>query len=158
MFDLALFQPAIAQNTGSIIRLCANTGARLHLIHPMCFGWDDKKLIRAGLDYHEFAEVKHHEHWAAFYEWTQGRKIWAMTTRGERSLFEASFSTDDILLFGSESSGLSEEVHGIIPHAQKLKLPMVKESRSLNLSNAASVVLYEAIRQQNMPLILPSRL
>lgn len=156
MFDVALFQPNIAQNTGNIIRLCANTGARLHLIHPMNFAWDDKKLRRAGLDYHEFTQVTHHESWASFYAWSSGRRILALTTKATQSAFAAKFHLDDILLFGNETSGLSAEVHSIIAHEHKFKLPMVKESRSLNLSNAAAIVLYEAIRQQNPPLILPS--
>lgn len=156
MFDVALFQPNIAQNTGNIIRLCANTGARLHLIHPMSFAWDDKKLRRAGLDYHEFAEVKHHESWAAFFAWSSGRRILALTTKATQSAFAAQFQSGDILLFGSETSGLSQEVHDLIPSEHKFKLPMVKESRSLNLSNAVAIVLYEAIRQQNPPLILPN--
>ena len=126
MQHIALYQPQIAPNTGNIIRLCANTGAVLHLIHPLGFAWDDRRLRRAGLDYAEFADIRHHDDWAAFTADIAGRNVWALTTKGTRSLYDASI--------GAENT-------------QKIRLPMRPTSRSLNLSNAVAVVLYEAIRQ-----------
>lgn len=156
MFEIALFNPCIPQNTGNIIRLCANTGAKLHLIYPMAFTWDDKKLKRSGLDYHEFAEVQHHQNWSAFYSAMNDKNIWALTTKGEKSAYSVSFQKGDVLLFGSESSGLSPEVHQTLSSEQKIKLPMQMQSRSLNLSNSVAIILYEAIRQniQSETLIL----
>ena len=147
MQHIALYQPQIAPNTGNIIRLCANTGAVLHLIHPLGFTWDDRRLRRAGLDYAEFAAIRHHDDWAAFAQEIAGRPLWALTTKGERSLFDATLGADDVLLFGSETSGLPPFVHKSLAATQKIRLPMQPSSRSLNLSNAVAVVLYEAIRQ-----------
>jgi trmH family group 2 RNA methyltransferase len=147
MQHIALYQPQIAPNTGNIIRLCANTGAVLHLIHPLGFTWDDRRLRRAGLDYAEFAAIRHHDDWAAFAQEIAGRPLWALTTKGERSLFDATIGADDVLLFGSETSGLPPFVHKSLAATQKIRLPMQPSSRSLNLSNAVAVVLYEAIRQ-----------
>ena len=147
MQHIALYQPQIAPNTGNIIRLCANTGAVLHLIHPLGFTWDDRRLRRAGLDYAEFAAIRHHDDWAAFAQEIAGRPLWALTTKGERSLFDATIGADDVLLFGSETSGLPPFVHKSLAATQKIRLPMQPSSRSLNLSNAVTVVLYEAIRQ-----------
>ena len=147
MQHIALYQPQIAPNTGNIIRLCANTGAVLHLIHPLGFAWDDRRLRRAGLDYAEFADIRHHDDWAAFTADIAGRNIWALTTKGTRSLYDASIGAEDVLLFGSETAGLPENIHAALDPAQKLRLPMQETSRSLNLSNAVAVVLYEAIRQ-----------
>ena len=147
MQHIALYQPQIAPNTGNIIRLCANTGAALHLIHPLGFTWDDRRLRRAGLDYAEFAAIRHHDDWAAFAQEIAGRPLWALTTKGERSLFDATIGADDVLLFGSETSGLPPFVHESLAPSQKIRLPMQPSSRSLNLSNAVAVVLYEAIRQ-----------
>lgn len=147
MQHIALYQPQIAPNTGNIIRLCANTGAVLHLIHPLGFTWDDRRLRRAGLDYAEFAAIRHHDDWAAFVAAIAGRQLWALTTKGERSLFDATIGADDVLLFGSETSGLPPEIHAALAAPQKICLPMQPCSRSLNLSNAVAVVLYEAIRQ-----------
>lgn len=147
MFDIVLYSPRIPQNTGNIIRLCANTGASLHLIHPLGFAWEDKQLRRSGLDYHEFARVHHHADWATFLEAMPDRRIWALTTRATRSLYSAAFGSGDVLLFGNETSGLPEEIHRYCG-ARRLRLPMQAESRSLNLSNSVAVVLYEAIRQQ----------
>ena len=147
MQHIALYQPQIAPNTGNIIRLCANTGAALHLIHPLGFTWDDRRLRRAGLDYVEFADIQHHDDWAAFLKAVAGRNIWALTTKGERSLYDATIGADDVLLFGSETAGLPPFVHAALESRQKIRLPMQLTSRSLNLSNAAAVVLYEAIRQ-----------
>lgn len=147
MQHIALYQPQIAPNTGNIIRLCANTGAVLHLIHPLGFTWDDRRLRRAGLDYAEFAAIRHHDDWAAFAQEIAGRPLWALTTKGERGLFDAAIGADDVLLFGSETSGLPPFVHKSLAATQKIRLPMQPSSRSLNLSNAVAVVLYEAIRQ-----------
>lgn len=147
MTDIALFSPLIPQNTGNIIRLCANTGAGLHLVHPLGFVWDDRRLRRSGLDYHEHSRVIHHADWQAFLNAMAGRRIWAITTRGTRSVFDADFKNDDILLFGNESSGLPDYVHAYCD-GHRLRLPMQAESRSLNLANSAAVCLYEAIRRQ----------
>ena len=147
MQHIALYQPQIAPNTGNIIRLCANTGAVLHLIHPLGFTWDDRRLRRAGLDYAEFAAIRHHDDWAAFAQEIAGRPLWALTTKGERSLFDAAIGADDVLLFGSETSGLPPFVHKSLAATQKIRLPMQPSSSSLNLSNAVAVVLSEAIRQ-----------
>lgn len=151
MVHIALFQPQIPPNTGNIIRLCANTGAQLHIIHPTGFGWDDKRLRRAGLDYAEFASVQHYDNWSAFAAAMMGKTIWALTTHGKRSVFNATFGADDVLLFGSETAGLTEEIHLMIASSQKLRLPMQAGSRSLNLSNSVAIVLYEALRQSGLP-------
>lgn len=152
---IALFQPQIPPNTGNIIRLCANTGAQLHIIHPTAFGWDDKRLRRAGLDYAEFADVQHHQDWQAFAAYVASAlpqsRIWALTTRGTNNVFSASFAKDDVLLFGSETAGLSAEIHQALTAEQKLRLPMQAQSRSLNLSNSVAIVLYEALRQTGLP-------
>ena len=147
MQHIALYQPQIAPNTGNIIRLCANTGAVLHLIHPLGFAWDDRRLRRAGLDYAEFADIQHHDDWPAFRAAVAGRNIWALTTKGERSLYDATIGANDVLLFGSETAGSPPFVHAALESQQKIRLPMQPTSRSLNLSNAVAVVLYEAIRQ-----------
>lgn len=144
---IALFQPQIPPNTGNIIRLCANTGTQLHLIHPLGFIWDDKRLRRAGMDYQEFAEIIHHHSWQAFQQATAQHNIWAITTRGEQSLYNVHISANDVLLFGSETAGLPPSIHAELNSRQKLRLPMCQKSRSMNLSNAVAVVLYEAIRQ-----------
>lgn len=147
MTDIALYSPLIPQNTGNIIRLCANTGAGLHLIHPLGFVWDDRRLRRSGLDYHEHSRVTHHPDWQAFLTAVPGRRILALTTRADRSLYSETLRADDILLFGNESHGLPEHIH---QHCggNRLRLPMQPHSRSLNLANTAAVCLYEAIRQQ----------
>lgn len=149
---VALFHPQIPPNTGNIIRLCANTGVKLHIIHPTGFVWDDKRLRRAGLDYAEFAEITHHENWPDFARYFPKEScIWALTTRGKRCVYDAAFSPNDVLLFGSETSGLTEEVHAEIAPEHKLRLPMQACSRSLNLSNSVAIVLYEALRQTGLP-------
>lgn len=148
---IALFHPQIPANTGNIIRLCANTGAELHLIHPLGFVWDDKRLRRAGMDYEEFADVKHHDNWADFASAVAGHKIWALTTKGHQSAYEAHFGADDVLLFGSETAGLEPYVHAAIPAEQQLRIPMQAGSRCLNLSNSVAVMLYEALRQSGLP-------
>lgn len=147
MTDIALYSPLIPQNTGNIIRLCANTGAHLHLIHPLGFVWDDRRLKRSGLDYHEYTRVIHHPDWQHFLTATAGRRLLAFTTRARRSLYDETFRADDILLFGNESAGLPEHIHHHCGD-NRLRLPMCAHSRSLNLANSAAVALYESIRQQ----------
>ncbi|MDT0603780.1 tRNA (uridine(34)/cytosine(34)/5-carboxymethylaminomethyluridine(34)-2'-O)-methyltransferase TrmL [Thalassotalea castellviae] len=147
MLDVVLFQPQIPPNTGNIIRLCANTGFRLHLIEPLGFDFDDKKLRRAGLDYHEFAATKRHKNFAAFVESEQPKRILAITTKATNYYGDVKFTSGDYLLFGSETAGLPEDVRQQIPDQDKIRIPMIKDSRSMNLSNATSVIIYEAWRQ-----------
>ncbi len=147
MLHVVLYQPEIPPNTGNIIRLCANTGSRLHLIEPLGFELDDKRLRRAGLDYHEFAELQVHNTLDEFVEKQQPRQIYACTTRGTRNYSEASYQSGDALLFGPETRGLPQELLDTMADEQLLRLPMQPQSRSLNLSNAAAVFVYEAWRQ-----------
>ncbi len=147
MLDVVLFEPKIPQNTGAIIRLCANSGFRLHLIEPLAFSFDDAKLRRAGLDYHEFASVKHHASFNAFVEQEQPKRIFAVTTKANNYYAQVKYQLGDYLLFGSETQGLPDVVRAQIPAAQKIRIPMLKNSRSMNLSNAVSVMVYEAWRQ-----------
>ncbi|MCX7185227.1 MAG: tRNA (uridine(34)/cytosine(34)/5-carboxymethylaminomethyluridine(34)-2'-O)-methyltransferase TrmL [Nitrosospira sp.] len=147
MFDVILFQPEIPPNTGNIIRLCANTGTRLHLIKPLGFTLEDKQLLRAGLDYHEFASITVHETWADCARSPQGRRIFAVSTKGTQRYNLASYATDDAFLFGAESCGLPAELLESFPGDRRICVPMVAGSRSLNLSNTVAVVLYEAWRQ-----------
>lgn len=146
--DIALFEPEIPPNTGNIMRLCANTGARLHLIEPLGFDLDEKKLRRAGLDYRDQAHVTRHADFSHFLEHTAGRRLLALSTRGASRYSDMLFRDDDILLFGPETRGLPETILASLPEAQRLRIPMQADSRSLNLSNAAAIVLYEALRQQ----------
>lgn len=147
MLDVVLFQPQIPPNTGNIIRLCANTGFKLHLIEPLGFDLDDKKLKRAGLDYHEFAAIKRHKNFADFVNTEQPHRILAITTKATNYYGDVSFTKGDYLLFGSETAGLTEEVRQQIPDEDKIRIPMIAGSRSMNLSNATSVIIYEAWRQ-----------
>jgi len=147
MFHVVLFQPEIPPNTGNIIRLCANTGSRLHLIEPLGFDMDDRKLRRAGLDYREWASVSVHESLDAFRRRARPARIWALSTRGRRCYSEVSYQAGDALLFGPETRGLPDTLLKQVGGAQVLRLPMVEQSRSLNLSNAVSVLVYEAWRQ-----------
>jgi tRNA (cytidine/uridine-2'-O-)-methyltransferase len=151
MLDVVLFQPQIPPNTGNIIRLCANSGFRLHLIEPLGFDLDDKKLRRAGLDYHEFAAIQRHENFNAFLEKEQPKRVLAITTKTNNFYGDISFAAGDYLLFGSETAGLPEEVRAQIPDENKLRIPMLKESRSMNLSNATAVIVYDAWRQLGFP-------
>jgi tRNA (cytidine/uridine-2'-O-)-methyltransferase len=144
MIQIALYQPEIPQNTGNIIRLCANTGARLHLIHPLGFGWDDKKLRRAGLDYHEFAHIHHYPNWEDFLEQNKTCRIFSCTTHATQGYHEVTFQEDDILLFGPETKGLPESIRR---QYNPIRIPMKAQSRSLNLSNSVAVICYEAWRQ-----------
>ncbi|MFG6668185.1 tRNA (cytidine(34)-2'-O)-methyltransferase [Halomonas sp. HNIBRBA4712] len=148
MFDVALFEPRMAPNTGNIMRLVANNGCRLHLIEPLGFDLEEKKLRRAGLDYRDLANVTRHRDFAAFLEAMGERRLWAITTKGTRAHSEATFAPGDVLLFGSETGGLSSEAHAAIADSRKLRIPMQPNNRSLNLSNAVAVVSYEAWRQQ----------
>lgn len=147
MFSLILFEPEIPPNTGNIIRLCANTGAQLHLIEPLGFDLDDKKLRRAGLDYREFAEVATHASLEACLEALAHPRVFALSTRGSVSHDQPDYKSGDAFLFGPETRGLTQEVLDALPAEQRLRLPMRKSSRSLNLSNSAAVVVYEAWRQ-----------
>lgn len=147
MLHVALYQPEIPQNTGNIIRLCANTGARLHLIEPLGFVWDDKRLKRAGLDYHELASIERHPTWKAFEQATAGRRVFAFSSKAERLYTEVQFADEDCLLFGPETRGLPAAIREQIGPERCLKLPMVTPARSLNLANAVAVALYEAWRQ-----------
>jgi tRNA (cytidine/uridine-2'-O-)-methyltransferase len=148
LIAVALFEPEIPPNTGNIIRLCANTGTQLHMIRPLGFELDDKRLRRAGLDYHEWANVRTHDNFAEFLQATPHRRLWAITTRGKTAYTAADFDSEDILLFGPETRGLPKELLDAIPVDQHLRIPMLATSRSMNLSNAVSVVVYEAWRQQ----------
>ncbi|WP_116474852.1 tRNA (uridine(34)/cytosine(34)/5-carboxymethylaminomethyluridine(34)-2'-O)-methyltransferase TrmL [Zobellella maritima] len=146
MLHIVLYQPEIPPNTGNIIRLCANTGFQLHLIEPLGFDWDDKRLRRAGLDYHEFAHIIRHASLDACLEKLTGR-VYACTTKGTRAHSDARFAAGDVLLFGPESRGLPSEVITALPPEQRLRIPMLASSRSMNLSNAVSVFVYESWRQ-----------
>jgi tRNA (cytidine/uridine-2'-O-)-methyltransferase len=150
MFNIVLVQPEIPPNTGNVIRLAANTGCRLHLIEPLGFSMDDKHMRRAGLDYHEYAELKRHANWQAFTDTEQpdSARLFAMTTRGSRNLYEVSFMPGDWLVFGSETKGLDASLRESFAPAQRLRLPMQADQRSLNLSNAVAVAVFEAWRQQ----------
>jgi len=149
MIDVALYQPEIPPNTGNIIRLCANTGAGLHLIHPLGFRMDDASLRRAGLDYHEYARVEQHDSLAALLAARPQSRCFAFTTRGEHRHDHWTFEDGDIFLFGPESRGLPEDVLKLIPRERWLRLPMRPGNRSLNLSNAVAVAVYEAWRQRD---------
>lgn len=147
MLHIVLFEPEIPPNTGNIIRLCANTGVQLHLIEPLGFHMEHQQLRRAGLDYHEFAKVKTHASWEAFMHEVQPARVWAMSTKASRNMFDASFAPGDALVFGPESRGLPMDLLQSLPQDHWLRLPMQPDSRSLNLSNAVAVCVYEAWRQ-----------
>jgi tRNA (cytidine/uridine-2'-O-)-methyltransferase len=144
---VVLFQPEIPPNTGNVIRLCANTGAALHLIRPLGFDLDDRKLRRAGLDYHEFARVAVHDDLDAFLAAVSPRRLFAVSTRGRARYDRVAYADDDALLFGPETRGLPQEVLDALPEEQRLRLPMRPGNRSLNLSNAVAVIVFEAWRQ-----------
>ncbi|HWX64988.1 MAG TPA: tRNA (uridine(34)/cytosine(34)/5-carboxymethylaminomethyluridine(34)-2'-O)-methyltransferase TrmL [Rhodanobacter sp.] len=147
MLQVILFRPEIPPNTGNVIRLCANTGAALHLIRPLGFELDDTRLRRAGLDYHEYASVAVHDDLASCLAVIGTPRVFAFTTRGQVAHVDARFADGDALLFGCETAGLPAEVLETIPPAQRLRLPMCADSRSLNLSNTVAVAVYEAWRQ-----------
>lgn len=150
MFHIVLVAPEIPPNTGNVIRLSANTGCELHLIEPLGFSMDDKPLRRAGLDYHEYATVRRHADWTTFLNDSQAdtTRIFASTTRAERSAYDVAFQPGDWLVFGSETQGLPDAVRAQIPAPQQIRLPMRPGQRSMNLSNAVAVVVFEAWRQQ----------
>ncbi len=146
-FHVVLFEPEIPPNTGNVIRLCANTGATLHLIEPLGFRLEDRLLRRAGLDYHEWVTLNVHRDFATFRQVAAPRRIWAFSTRADRLYTEARYEPGDALLFGPESRGLPEEVLTSLPPEQRLRLPMRPDNRSLNLSNSVAVAMFEAWRQ-----------
>lgn len=153
MFDVVLFQPEIPPNTGNAIRLCANTGARLHLVEPLGFAMDDKQLRRAGLDYHEYASVRVHADLDAAIAHLRGvhgdaMRVFALSTRGTTRFDAPRYREGDVFLFGPETRGLPGELLDALPEAQRLRLPMRPQVRSLNLSNAIAVMVFEAWRQQ----------
>jgi tRNA (cytidine/uridine-2'-O-)-methyltransferase len=148
MFDLILYQPEIPPNTGNIIRLCANTGARLHLIEPLGFEMDEPRLKRAGLDYREFAEVAVYASLDGCLESLQKPRVFALSTRGTTHYADGRYEPGDAFLFGPETRGLPQAILDALPPGQRLRLPMQAGSRSLNLSNSAAVLIYEAWRQQ----------
>ena len=147
MLDVILYQPEIPPNTGNIIRLCANTGSRLHLVRPLGFILEDKQLLRAGLDYHEFASIMVHASWAECAGHLQGRRLFAVSTRGKQRYDLPAYTSGDAFLFGAESRGLPAEILESFPEPHRVRIPMVRGSRSLNLSNTVAVVVYEAWRQ-----------
>ncbi|TKS53166.1 tRNA (cytidine(34)-2'-O)-methyltransferase [Luteimonas yindakuii] len=147
MFDVLLYQPEIPPNTGNVIRLCANTGARLHLIRPLGFDLDDRQLRRAGLDYHEYATLRVHDSLDAALAAIAPRRLFALSTRNSTRHDQVRFEADDAFLFGPETRGLPDDVLAGIPDAQRLRLPMRPDNRSLNLSNAVAVLVFEAWRQ-----------
>ena len=144
MLHIALYQPEIPPNTGNIIRLCANSGAQLHLIHPLGFALDDKRMRRAGLDYHEWTSIVHYDNWQDFADKNAERRIFCCTTKSKQRYSDVSYKQDDMLLFGPETRGLPEEIWKNSP---SICIPMPGQSRSLNLSNAVAIILFEAWRQ-----------
>ncbi len=149
MFEIALYEPEIPPNTGNIMRLCANTGCRLHLIHPIGFDLDEKKLRRAGMDYRDIATVQEHQNFDDFLKFSGTRSIYALTTKASTTYTKATFKQGDILLFGPETRGLPDSVLTSLEEDKKLRLPMFNDSRSLNLSNTVAIVTYEALRQND---------
>jgi tRNA (cytidine/uridine-2'-O-)-methyltransferase len=149
MFHIVLVEPEIPPNTGNVIRLAANTGCMLHLIEPLGFSMDDKHMRRAGLDYHEYAELRRHADWSSFLatEKPAADRLFALTTHGTRGVHDTQFRAGDWLVFGSETRGLAPELRESFAPAQRLKLPMRPGQRSLNLSNAVAVTVFEAWRQ-----------
>ena len=148
MFDVVLYRPEIPPNTGNVIRLCANSGARLHLVEPLGFSIDDKQLRRAGLDYHEFATLRVHQDWDACLASIKPGRAFAFTRRASRRYDEVRYAEGDMLVFGAETSGLPEEILAQFAPEARLRLPMRPGNRSLNLSNAVAVAVFEAWRQR----------
>lgn len=147
MFHIVLYQPEIPPNTGNIIRLCANTGCQLHLVRPFGFTLDDKRLRRAGLDYHEWANVKQYDDWQSFLDSAKPQRLYACTTKGSKRYTDVKFVEGDYLAFGPETRGLPKEILDAQGREFCIRLPMLADSRSMNLSNAVSVMVYEAWRQ-----------
>ena len=152
MFNIILYQPEIPPNTGNIIRLCANTGIQLHLVKPLGFPLQDKQLLRAGLDYHEFTRIKVHENWTDCTRSLQDHRIFAVTTKGKQRHDQVTYTAGDAFLFGAESCGLPVQIMETFPELHRIRIPMVATSRSLNLSNAVAIIAYEAWRQAGFPL------
>ena len=148
MFNVVLYRPEIPPNAGNVIRLCANAGVRLHLVEPLGFSLDDRNLRRAGLDYHELANVSVHRDWDSCERTLGGSRIFALTTRGSTSYAELRYQRGDTFVFGAETAGLPDAMLERFPAASRLRLPMLPGNRSLNLSNAVAIVVYEAWRQQ----------
>lgn len=148
MFHIALFEPRIAQNTGNIIRLVSNNGCQLHLIEPLGFDLEEKKLRRAGLDYRDMERITLHRDFDAFAEAMGERRILAITTKGKRHYHQVDYQPGDVLLFGAETHGLTDDVRARLQQENMLRIPMCPENRSLNLSNSVAIVSYEAWRQQ----------
>ena len=151
MFEIVLFEPEIPPNTGNVIRLCANTGCRLHLVRPLGFSLRDKQLQRAGLDYAGLAEIVQHEDWPACRTALAGRRLFAVTTRGTQRHHEPQYAAGDVFVFGPETRGLPAAALAEFAVERRIRLPMREASRSLNLSNAVAVVVYEAWRQLGFP-------
>jgi len=149
MFHIALHEPRIAPNTGNIIRLSANNGCQLHLIEPLGFGLEEKQLRRAGLDYHDLANVSRYADYEHFLKLMGEHRIFACTTKGSQPYHQVSYQAGDVLLFGSETSGLPEEIIESVPAEQRIRIPMQASNRSLNLSNSVAIISYEAWRQQH---------
>ena len=147
LFRIVLIEPEIPPNTGNVIRLSANTGCELHLVQPLGFSMDDKLLRRAGLDYHEFADVVRHASWQSWLEQAAGDRVWTFSRRGTRRLPDVVFARGDWLVFGSESNGLPAALRQRMQSDHVVRLPMRPAQRSLNLSNAVAVAVYEAWRQ-----------
>lgn len=148
MFDIVLFEPEIPPNTGNVVRLAANSGCRLHLVEPLGFDISDKAVRRAGMDYAEFTPVQVHRDWPSCRAILSGQRMFALTTKGKRSVFQARFLPDDVLVFGPETRGLPIAMLNELGAEHCLRLPMMPSSRSLNLSNAVAITVYEAWRQQ----------
>jgi len=156
MISIVLHHPEIPPNTGNIIRLCSNIGSSLHLIEPLGFALDEKRLRRAGLDYHEFSKLSVHANWEQFLAHCQPKRIVAFSTKGKLSHSDFQFQADDFLLFGAESAGIPEKMLVSDAIHAALRLPMVAVSRSLNLSNSVAVAAYEAWRQLGYPGAMPT--
>ena len=147
MFDIVLYEPEIPPNTGNAMRLAVNTGTRLHLVKPLGFSIAHKHLERAGMDYREFADITVHDDWLACQNHFNGRRLFAVTTRGRQRYDTVAYAEDDVFVFGPESRGLPQTVIDALPAEQRIRLPMQTAGRSINLSNAVAVVIYEAWRQ-----------
>lgn len=149
MFHIVLFEPEIPPNTGNIIRLCANSGAVLHLIHPLGFNIEDKRLIRAGLDYHEWANIHHYPNFNIFLKKQNFSRLFACSTKATQNYHDVKYLPEDAFIFGPETRGLPSTYLNELPKENKIRIPMLSHSRSLNLANAVGIILYEAWRQQN---------
>jgi tRNA (cytidine/uridine-2'-O-)-methyltransferase len=151
VFNIALYQPEIPPNTGNIIRLCANTGVCLHLIHPLGFDWHDARMKRAGLDYHEYAGVRHYKSLSAFLDAMADHTIYACTTKGSTFYHQVRYHQDDVLLMGPETRGLPDDYLNQVASSNRLRIPMRPDRRSYNLANATAIILMEALRQLQFP-------